>query len=126
MNIKYSPSNNLTNSFTIHETDDCQCVIPKEINIFVTLIICSIVNSLIITSYKFTVYKYTISKIIFLKRNFQLLKTKDKTFNLFSAPIQHNCCNIVLWKFSELVISPLSECSSENTAVFPCKTSAFS
>ena len=35
--IKNSSSHNLTDSFTIHEIDDCQCVIPKEINIFIFL-----------------------------------------------------------------------------------------
>ena len=41
---------NLTSSFTIHEMDDCQCVILKEINVLVSLIICPIANNLINTS----------------------------------------------------------------------------
>ena len=42
-----SSSDYLTNSFTIHEMDDCQYVILKEINIFLSLIICTIVADLI-------------------------------------------------------------------------------
>ena len=52
--IEYSSSYNLTISFTIHVTDDCQCVIPQKINIFVSLIIFSIVHSLI-NKYKYNI-----------------------------------------------------------------------
>ena len=30
---KHSSSDNLTNSFTIHEMYDCQCIIVKELNV---------------------------------------------------------------------------------------------
>ena len=43
-------SDNLAKSFTIHEMYACQCMLPKEANIFVSMIIFSFVKDLINTS----------------------------------------------------------------------------
>ena len=48
--MKNTSSDNLTNSFTIHEMDDFRCVILKKENISVSLAICPIVDNLINTS----------------------------------------------------------------------------
>ena len=72
------------------------------------------------------VLQCTNSKMLFVKRNFHNSTFKDKSFKLFYAPNQHNCCVIVLWKFLPLEISHLSEWSIDSTAAFPCKTSTLS
>ena len=38
-------------------------------------------------------------------------KFKDKIFKLFEAPNQHNCCDTVLWKFLQVLISVLGKWS---------------
>ena len=43
-------SDNLGKSYTIHEMYECQCMLLKEANIFVSMIIVSIVEDLINTS----------------------------------------------------------------------------
>ena len=73
--IKNSFSDNLTSSFTIHEMDDCQCMILKEINIFASLIIvsdCQQPHQHILSKEKKKVSWYTNSKILFLKKKLEL------------------------------------------------------
>ena len=75
--IKNSFSDNLTSSFTIHEMDDCQCMILKEINIFVSLIIvsdCQQPHQHIPSKEKKKVSWYTNSKILFLKKKLELIE----------------------------------------------------
>ena len=49
--MKNSSSDNLTNSFTIHEMYGCECMTLKEMNIIlVFLMICSFIDSIIDTS----------------------------------------------------------------------------
>ena len=71
-------SDNLTSSFTIHEMNDYQCVILKEINVIVSLIICLIVNNFINKSTKRKRNKNhgkQIQKLFYWKNRFHLLKT---------------------------------------------------
>ena len=72
------------------------CVILKKINVFVSLIICPIVNNLINTSTKKKWKKYhgiQTKKCFFWKEAFYNWKRKDKLFNTFEASNQHNCCD---------------------------------
>ena len=71
--LKIVFSDNLTNSFTIQEIDDCQCVIMKEMKVLVFLIIfsdCQQPHQHIHLKEKKTVSWYTNLKILYLKSNF--------------------------------------------------------
>ena len=120
-------SDNLINTFTIHEMCDCQCMILKEINIiFVSVIICSIVdNSSHPLEGKEKSITVLIQKCFFWKETSTYWKFKDNIFKLFRARTWHNCCATVLCKFLQLVISLLNEWSIDNSAAFICKTSVF-
>ena len=122
--IKNSSSYNLTKFFTIHELKNCQCGIPKEINIFLFLINCLIVyNHISIFSWRIMkqILQDTNSIILFLKINFHILRNlRIKPLACLSTKSligpNHSCCTIVLLKFFPLVISLLNEWSIKNTA----------
>ena len=109
--------------------DDYQCVILKQINIY----ICILHNLFDWRQPHHQPKRKEISswykkfKIFFSeKKNFAYWKFKDTISKSFKATRQHNSCDFVLWKFLALVISVMSEWSIENTAAFPCKISSFS
>ena len=114
-----SSSANLTKSFMIREMYACQCMILKEIHIiFVSMIICSIVDYLI-TAYTWRkrskYYSILIQKCFSWKENSIYWKFKDKIFKLFYAP------ELLCYCPAEFLLpktSPLSEWSIDITAAF--------
>ena len=125
---------NLIKFFMIHKMYGCLCIILEEPNIvFVSTIIFSIADYLINTSTwrerkKSYILQCTSWKMLFLKLSL-VENLRIKSLSLFKHQIffnQHKSCVIVLWKCFPLVISLLSEWSIDSTAVFPCKTLAFS
>ena len=84
--LKIVLDNSIT-SLIIYEMYGCQCMILKEINIiFVSVIICSIVDSLVITSSwrrRNRYYSALVQKCFLRKETSTYWKLKDKIIKLF-------------------------------------------
>ena len=115
---------------SLHDSwNGCQCMILKEINISLSVIICSIVGNLMKISFwkkRSKHYSVLVQEYLFWKETSTYWKFKDKIVKLFLTRNQHNRCFIFIWKFLAPVISNLSECTIDSTAGFPSKISAFS
>ena len=115
---------------SLHDSwNGCQCMILKEINISLSVIICSIVGNLMnisIWKKRNKHYSVLVQKCLFWKETSTYWKFKDKIFKLILTRNQQNRCFIFMWKFFPPVISHLNEWTNDSTAGFPCKISAFS
>ena len=94
----------------------CECLTLNEMLIkLASLIICSTNDNLTNTiltppsEVKKQYCIYTVHLIILCTSTETSIywKFKDKIFNLFQAPNQHNCCVTLLWKFLQVLITVL-------------------
>ena len=97
----------------------CGCLTLNEIHIKLTSLIIYFINDNLINMSSTPPPKgkktvFYIAHLIILstsKETSIYQKFKDKIFNLFEAPNQHNCCVPVLWKFLQVLISVLGKWS---------------